>query len=105
MIDVGTQLEPRSPSDPVVRVCGIEGSRYVLSPVEPFGPNFDLDTDGIAAAYVCDDYALAIDQEAESDLWRRFSTEKFDAAAQRQRPPAEPLPSPEQVFAAAADNG
>jgi len=105
MIPVGSQLEPRNPSDPVVRVCGVEGNRYVLAPVQ-FGPNFDLSTDQIAAAYVVDEFTLAIDQESEADLWKRFSTEKFDAAMHRKRRPAEPLPSPEDVFAAAAaDDG
>ena len=104
MIEIGTVLQPRDTDDPIVRVCGIEGDRYILQSVE-FGSclNFGMDTDEITATYVCDDYRVRIEQESEQDAWARFSTEHFDRAqqraeARRMQSEYESLESPNEVF-------
>lgn len=103
MIPVGTILQPRAKSDPEVRVCGVEGDRYVLAPTE-FGPNFALDFDGIAAAYRCDGYVVHIEPFDEQAAWRRLSAEKFDGRRERRhRRKQEAEPTPEQIFARAAE--
>jgi hypothetical protein len=106
VIPIGTVLQPRDKADPVAEIVGIEADSYNLAPVE-FGvcPIFQLDYDGITAAYLCDDYKVAIDFESEAEQWQRFSTERFDAAmnAQRRNPDEPRAPTPEQVFAAAAE--
>jgi hypothetical protein len=99
MIPLGTELQPRRPSDAVARTAGIEGDRYVLEPVE-FAAPFSLNADEIAARYVCDGFSLAITHETEIEQWARLSNETF---APPVREPVAAEPDPETVFAAAAE--
>jgi hypothetical protein len=104
MISIGTQLEPRSADDPVVRVCGIEGQRYILSPLE-FGSNFALDYDEIVSRYDVTNWTVTIPEYSEQDAWRQLSSEKYHGVLQESRRNArrqKALPSPETVFAEAA---
>jgi hypothetical protein len=103
MIPIDTELLPRNADAPIVSVCGIEGDRYVLAPVE-FGSPFSMGYDAITAAYVCDDFAVQIERETEVELWKRFSNEKFDQAMQRPHREVVREPSPEDVFRAAAED-
>jgi hypothetical protein len=107
VIPIGTQLEPRNPSDhPAVRVAGIEGDHYNLAPVE-FGrcPVFAMDFDQIASAYICDGHKLAIEHESEADQWRKLSAEVYAGhlqVARQNEKTAAALPTPEEVFAQVA---
>jgi hypothetical protein len=99
MIPVGSELQPRSSDDAAVRVCGVEGQRYIVAPAAMFGPPFSLTVDEVAARYVCDDLTLAMSSESELEAWAKLSNEDYRPAV---RPPAEPEPSPEDVFRAVA---
>ena len=104
VIPVGTELQPRQASDPVVKIVGIESTRYMLAPVE-FGSPFAMNYDEITAAYDCAGHVVHIEPFDETAAWRRLSKEKFHgkmAAGRRQRKRQEAEPSPEQVFAAQA---
>jgi hypothetical protein len=103
VIPIATELQPRSPDDPVVTVVGIEGSRYNLAPVN-FGAVFQLGYDEITAAYVCDGHQVFVQPYDEAAEWRKLSREPFvqlmsDGPRKARKQRAED--SPEQVFRAA----
>jgi hypothetical protein len=104
MIPLGTQLRPRNPSDPVVKVCGVsEPDRYTLAPVEFGTPVFAMGYDEVTAAYICDGHAVAIEVYDEQAEWRKLSAETYHgkvAQQLRNAKKAAELPTPEQVFAA-----
>jgi hypothetical protein len=104
VIPIGTQLEPRTAGDPVVKVCGIEGSRYNLAPTS-FGPVFALTYDELTSAYDATGYTVQIEPLDEAARWRELSKIKFaglmNEQPRRQRQ-QEAEPSPEQVFSEAA---
>jgi hypothetical protein len=86
-------------------VSAVEGSRYIVQEVETFSANIPATTDEIVDRWDCSDYKVAIDLETEADLYRRFSTEKFDRgnkAGDRRAREQRAEPSPEQIFAAEA---
>jgi hypothetical protein len=101
MLDVNTILTPRDEADDAVRVCGVEGDRYVVTSALHFGTPFALTVDEVAARYVCDGYTLAINHESEAAAWAKMSNETFRPSV---RPAPEPELSPEQFFAAAAQD-
>ncbi|MFI4977731.1 MAG: hypothetical protein ACHQC8_03500 [Solirubrobacterales bacterium] len=105
MIPIGSVLNPRNPSDPVVKVCGVaEPDKYCLAPTE-FGSVFSLGYDEVSAAYDCEGFRVSIDPYNEAAEWARLSSEVYHRNTQelrRNARKAADLPSPEDVFRAAA---
>jgi hypothetical protein len=105
MIPIHTELQPRDPSDPVVTVCGVEGQRHILTPVE-FGTSpFALTYDELTSAYDCTGHTVQIEPLDESARWRELSKIKFTGLMQdqpRKRAAQEALPSAEEFFAEAS---
>jgi hypothetical protein len=100
MIPIGTELEPRSKDDAPATVCGIEGGRYVLAPLE-FGSPFALDFDAITANYVCDGFKVHVDPVDEAAEWAKLSREKFhrgNLEAERRGRKKAVAESPEEIF-------
>lgn len=101
MIEIGTVLTPSKEGDPIVKVGGIEGQRYMLSDVD-FGPVFAMNYDEITAAYDCTGYRVEILPYDEAAEWRKLSRKRFvqvmDTEPQQRRQAAEL--TPEQRFAA-----
>ncbi len=101
MIPISTELRPREAGDPIVKVVGIEGSRYMLAPVEFGPPTFAMGYDEITAAYVCDGHKVFVEPYDEAAEWRKLSkvafVQRLDDSRRRQAK-IEAEPSPEQVF-------
>jgi hypothetical protein len=105
-LPIGTRLTPRDADDPILEVGGIEGTRYTLKNAEVFSRTIAMSADELAARYDTTGYSVEIVPFDESRAWFELSTKKYDRGlkagdgrAREQR--AEP--SPEQVFAAAAE--
>jgi hypothetical protein len=105
MIPLKTILTPRSKDDEPVEIGGVEGTAYTVKPLV-FGETRRLTCDEISQKYDTSGYAVFIDLESEADLWRRFSTERFDRgnkAGDRRARQQAAEPSPEMVFRAEAE--